>query len=213
MKTTILLITAATAISLLLFSCGDGKTVEQKVAEAEAKTNPKNPEKQEEVKAETRALKFGNKTLEYTGTYLFSLNPEMGENMKAANPGLVEMEYYKLMTPPSATIGLSCQKLKEKTNMQGAIDGILNGYHNIQGVKIIAENLEDVTSQYGFPAKLSTGKMQIPNENGGRDTGEFKNLFIDNKNEIWIVQGIFETVNSAEMAAYSDILNSIKIIQ
>lgn len=211
MKSIILIITALTVISILVYSCSDGKTVEQKVAEAEAKTNPKNSVQPEEIKTETRILKFGNKTLEYTGKYLFSLNPEISKNMKAANPGLVAMEYYKLMTPPSATIGLSYQKLSEKTNMQGAIDGILNGYDNIDGVKIIEENLEDVSDRYGFPAKLSTGKMQILNENGGTDTGEFKNLFIDNKNEIWIVQGIFESVDSDEMNAYTTILNSIKI--
>lgn len=211
MKKSITRITAIAIISFFLFSCGDGKTVEQKVADAEAKTNPKTTTKQDKPSPITRVIKFGTKSLEYTGSYLFSLNQERSKNMMSVNPDLIETAYYRLLTPPSATVGLSYQKLKGTTNLDGAVNGILEGYNRIEGVKITGQKIEDVSSKYGFPARMASGTMQIINKNGGTDAGEFKNLLIDNKNEMWIIQGIFESIGSVESIAYNDILNSIKI--
>lgn len=207
MKKNNLLIPAFLIIAITFTSCSGNQSANTKNTQVGTNTAAI----EENNSSTTRTIKYDNKTLEYTGKYEFVLNEQMSKNIKSVNPNITDASYYKLITPPNATIGMSYQKLKSNTNINNTINGILNGYDKVEGVKIIDEHIEDVTAKYGYTAKLSTGIMQITNERNEKETGEYKNLIIDNKNEIWIIQGIFETVGSKEANNYMEILNSIKI--
>ena len=202
MKTTILLFTAITTISLLLFSCGDGKTVEQKVADPEAKTNPKN--------TKTQTLKTGDHTVSFESIQEWKIDERSSQIPPAEKAIIVEqVGYAPTYSSKASMANFIYRKGKTPMDLDGAINGMIGAIINDPSITVKDQKLEDVSDRYGFPAKIGSGRIVEGTTNPYQY--QYKMLVITNKNELYMFLGMFEQIDGFDSKFFDDVLKSVKI--
>lgn len=206
MKKLIIISIFSSLSTLILINCGNKKTDAEIAAEIEAKYGT-NKEEVEVSKIQERTINLVDYTLTYSSQYLFSWNTALSENFKKID-GVADAKVYQLGMPEK--LGMTAivyQKNLKDSDIEGAINGLLNGYEN-SGSVISNHSVTDVSDKYGFVSKLGKGNITF---NDTKEVGEYAFLVVADKKHAIQIQGLFETAGSEEAKKFAALLESISI--
>ncbi len=202
--------------SFLLVGCKEKKSSSSVVDEMVAKSKEKRKANAEqEVAAESKlsnptAIEIGAIKLEYQSPYKFSKDAARSQSLRTMSPKIKDAAAYNLNIPQQqGTAGYSYFSYSEKPSVDGALEGIINGYLGMGDVKILSNKREDVSSRIGYDAKMATGSMSMK-EASGQNYAEFSHLVIQAGNEMIIFTGVFEEPSNQGSKSFLELLNSIK---
>lgn len=190
----------------IIVSCGDSKTGEEIAAEIDAKYGG-NKQEEEVSKIETRTIDLVDYTLSYNSQYLFSLSTELTADFKTID-GVADAKVYRLGFPDrEGMIGLSYQKNKSKTDVEGAINGLLNGYVN-SGAVLSNQSITDVSDQYGVSAKLIRGNILYADT---KVLGDYISLILADDKYAVQIHALFESSGGTEVEKFIALLESVSL--
>lgn len=212
MKKSKILLAICVLFSISLVACKNEKKKPDVVDEMVAKSKAKTSTNAEQEAPTSKELKLGDNKLIYLSNYAFVKNVIMTEKINTPDNKTVEAAYYDLTIPKSiGKIGVNYSKQKVKPSLDGAINGLLQGYKKLDYVAISDEKLEDISDKLGHHAKMGSGKMSINTTEDGLSNGEFIYMVLQKGNELLLFQGIFKNAGTEHAKNFQEMLENIKL--
>ncbi len=158
-------------------------------------------------------IELGNDRLTFTSKYEFEKNDKMSEQINLSSPKVIEAAYYNLNISKSiGTAGLNYQYLTVYPSMDGAVNGLINGYEGVKGITITEKNIDDVSAEIGLPSKLGYGKMTINTTEDGISIGEFCFLVVQKDKKLLLFQGIFQKEGTQQAVDFMNLLQTVRFV-
>lgn len=191
-------IMASSLMATAITACKDNQPKEKSVVDQMVEQSKAKEMEHKNVNEAPKELNVGKTTITYHSQYSFVKNENKSQQIKAVNPQIVNAEFYdQNISNLKGNVALTYTDNSVKPNLENAIDGLIKGYKNMPGAIITEVNKKDVSSQFGYPAIMASGKIKL-SKNGETFDGTFQNISILKGNEIFNFQAFTDSPEKAK---------------
>lgn len=191
-------IVASSLMAAAIVACKDNQSKEKSVVDQMVEQSKAKEMEHKNANEAPKELNVGKTTITYHSQYSFAKNENKSQQIKAVNPQIVNAGFYdQNISNLKGNVALTYTDNSVKPNLENAIDGLIKGYKNMPGAIITEVNKKDVSSQFGYPAIMASGKIKL-SKNGETFDGTFQNISILKGNEIFNFQAFTDSPEKAK---------------